>query len=376
MKFVIFMLTALVCLFASIVMSLAAPLGQEDRDRAEDAAVRAAMEKGAKEADVLVSFFGKIVDQNDNPVENAEVKIGLKHYDPNQPDKLFSAIKSIIFKTDKSGLFSVKSEKGRELYIGSISKDGYEFVFSENQNRGFDYQLNHTDRHIPDEAKPVVFHLRKIGLTTFLLEKNNQEIEIRPDGKAIVVEIFKNRNYYAPDNNKLFPGFAVSATLSKDTRNWVLTFKGKHEGDTVVMLDRLIYEAPAPEAGYLPSTEVKVTLQPNEILGREPIYPHEIEVYLIVQSAKPKVFTRVKLRIFPREEEKCIITYDMTVNPYGERTFEYAKAIDKYWDVRMFLQKEAIHALCNGELPPKPNIEKLIEQAKAEKEAKQKSESH
>ena len=42
---------------------------------------------------------------------------------------------------------------------------------------------------------------------------------------------------------------------------------------------------------------------------------------------------------------------------------------DKYWDVQESLQKQAVHALCNGQIPPKPDIPKLIQEAK-EKAAK------
>lgn len=346
---------------------LADPPTREERDRAEDAAVSAAMEKAAKELDVPVSFYGKVLDQYGEPVEGALVELHLTHYDPvNAPRGYFSAVKTILVSTDGVGLFVVANERGSGLSVNTISKADYEFVRSQNKNSGFAYIRLYNDRHIPDKAKPVLFHLRKMGATTFLLKGMEliNSFAVRPDGKPVVVEFSNDRNFFAPDTAEPFPGFAVTASLDKETRDWVLTFKGKHKGDRVALLDQIVYEAPAQ--GYEPSAELRVSLQENPVKGRGPTYPHSKEAYLVVRSEKPETYMRVAMQIYPREEERCDIWHDILLNPYGDKSFELASEVDECWDIRERLRKEAIRALCNGKLPPKPDIPKLIEEAKAQ----------
>ncbi len=347
--------------------------GMEAPDPETAARMMARLQEIVKESDAPISFYGQVIDQNSQPVEGAKITIHIRYYDPTMTKDHFQATKQIIVNTDRNGRFAIENARGSSLGVDTISKDGFEFTFPSNRNRGFNYDRRQGKPHLPDKNNPAIFHLRKIGTTTFLLKNPSPSpVFVRPDGNAVCVDFFRIEDDW-PDESKRhphIPGFTVSGSLSKDTRDWVLTFKGKNADDKVLLLDQIVYEAPGQV--YAPSAELKFFLRKNpRVPHRGPMYPHELNACLIVRSAKPPIFTRVDLKIFPRQEEKCDIKYEITVNPYGERGFEYASEIDKYLDVRVRLHKQAVLALCRGQLAPKPDIPKLIQIAK-EKAAKKK----
>jgi len=370
-----------VCLLLCYVVFSGATPSQKDQEHDK---AKAAMEEAVKRDEVPISFYGKVIDQDGQPVADAQVRISITHYSLNGPLPGLG-LKTIMVKTNQDGFFEIENGRGWEVNISRIVKDGYEFTPLDMKRSGhgdpFMYGSKYVNPHIPDKSKPVVYRIHKIGPTAFLLMGNGQLV-VRPDEKVVVGEISKDRLFYNPnyytdrrDNSEKFPGFAVSGTLAKDTRDWVLTFKGKHPNDTVILLNDFVYQA--PENGYQPSAELKASLQPSDVPGREPQYPGRLEACLIVRSGNPVTYTRVNLEIYLRDANRCDISYDMTLNPYGVRTFELDKRThDKEGRISSILGVQAIQALCNGQLPPKPDIDKLIEQAKAEEEAKQKSESH
>jgi len=342
------------------------PTGMEAPDPETSARIMARFQEIAKESDAPISFYGQVIDQYSRPVEGAKITVHIQHYDSTRTKDYLQATKRIIVNTDGNGRFAIENERGSSLGVNTISKDGFEFTFPSNRNRSFNYNRRQGKPHLPDKNNPAVFHLRKMGPTTFLLKNPcPTPVFVRPDGNAVCVDFFRIEDDWPAESKRHphIPGFTVSGSLSKDTRDWVLTFRGKHADDKVLLLDQIVYKA--PEQGYAPSAELKFFLRKNpRVPGRGLAYPHELTACLIVQSAKPPIFTRIDLQIFPDKEVGCNVNYEITVNPYDERGFEYASEIGKYLDVRVRLHKQAVRALCQGQLPPKPDIPKLIQEAK------------
>ncbi len=347
----------LTCLFAGTIVHSAPPPLQEDRERAEHAAEEAALRKAFKDSDVPIVFWGRVVDQKGDGIDGANVIVGVTRYDPHNP--MFLGVKSIDVLTDKAGHFAVENERGSSLSVRQIAKDGYVFPSDELARRGpFYYVPSYTDRHIPDPDNPVVFRMRKIGETALLLSTvRSQSIRVRPDGQVVVgsVPSPEFRSYH-PDAADLLPGFAVSGKVSDVNRDWVFNFTGKREGDKVLLLDRMPYRA--PEEGYASSAEFRVPLRNGP--SPEP-YPRGVETFLVVRTTAPEVFLAVRLHVNP-SEDICIIYYNMTINPYGGRSFEPAD-LGKYWRLAKTLRREVVQALCAGRLPPEPNIPALIRSA-------------
>ena len=78
MKTVFSVIVILVGMSLVSIFLVAAPPSQNEPDRAEDAATLAAMETAAKESDMPVAFFGKVLDQNGKAVEGVDIYMGGK----------------------------------------------------------------------------------------------------------------------------------------------------------------------------------------------------------------------------------------------------------------------------------------------------------
>jgi len=98
-----------------------------------------------------IDFYGKVIDENSNPVENASISFQWSGFS----DQQFSAATN----SDADGLFSLRGKTGQSLRV-SINKEGY--YNSRKDTTDFEYSLG-PDIYSPEEWNPVVFHLHKKG---------------------------------------------------------------------------------------------------------------------------------------------------------------------------------------------------------------------
>jgi hypothetical protein len=97
-----------------------------------------------------IEFYGKVIDENGQPIKSASVALGCVIYPEDQ-------FKTNIL-TDSSGLFAVNSLTGAALFV-TVSMEGY--VQGTNQNRFEYYSIPGFDGFRPDPFNPIVFHLLK-----------------------------------------------------------------------------------------------------------------------------------------------------------------------------------------------------------------------
>ena len=99
-----------------------------------------------------IEFYGKVVDEAENPV--AEAKVNFSCND-------LSATGTSYYKaqSDEQGRFSIGGIKGK-LLTARVSKEG--FYSSKRDNDSF-YYAGQNVNFAPDQNNPIVFHLRKKG---------------------------------------------------------------------------------------------------------------------------------------------------------------------------------------------------------------------
>jgi len=101
-----------------------------------------------------IEFYGKIIDQFSNSVEEANVVLAWTTVvgpTPTLEKRMSSGV---------GGLFSISDIKGKRLAV-DVSKEGY--LSTSNSSQSFEYS-DFTDNlfHVPDANKPVIFRLHKI----------------------------------------------------------------------------------------------------------------------------------------------------------------------------------------------------------------------
>lgn len=95
-----------------------------------------------------IEFYGKVIDENQQPVEGVDIAFSETYTSP-----------AINMKSDANGLFSLRNVSGRYLSV-DVSKEGY--YGSKSNRMSFDYSPElATNLHRPVESNPVLFHLRK-----------------------------------------------------------------------------------------------------------------------------------------------------------------------------------------------------------------------
>jgi len=95
-----------------------------------------------------ISFWGKVIDQDKNPVPDANVLYSAADHYFGTGDKYQGS-------SDGSGLFSITDIQGMALFV-EVSKDGY-YQVAEKSMRSF------PQAHLPSKDDPAIFELRKKG---------------------------------------------------------------------------------------------------------------------------------------------------------------------------------------------------------------------
>lgn len=126
-----------------------------------------------------IVFYGKVVDEKGNPIEDATAKIGMAD------EKLWTGGAQHIKTTDSSGMFSV-SGHGMGLNV-RISKEGYYTLPESSGNFSYIKESGSLNKH-PDKNDPAIFVLRRMGETVPLI-RQHAKIRIRKDGTPILLSL-------------------------------------------------------------------------------------------------------------------------------------------------------------------------------------------
>jgi len=144
-----------------------------------------------------IDFWGKVVDQNGNPVAGATATITLdsqwNDYD-NKP-------KVTVF-SDAHGLFSLTGKKGIGIVV-YVSKDGYysteeqsaaalNYFFKTSNNQNSFYRGG-TKEPFPTEAQPTVFVLTQKGPSAANLMYKHIRIPMLKDGTPVDIDLAQGR---------------------------------------------------------------------------------------------------------------------------------------------------------------------------------------
>jgi hypothetical protein len=132
---------------------------------------------------VPIDFYGKVVDENTNPVEGASITFGWSEL-PTEEGKRRATTQS-----DSAGLFSLQGKRGPALDVW-IGKEGY-YVPHRGQ-WGFSY----FNGFASDPWNPVIFFLQKKGKGEPMVEQEfppgiGQIWQLHHDGTPVELDLFK-----------------------------------------------------------------------------------------------------------------------------------------------------------------------------------------
>jgi hypothetical protein len=314
-----------------------------------------------KSFDTSIDFFGQVVDQHGDPVEGARIAVGIRHF--SLIGTYFMGSTKLEVATDQGGFFEISGYRGSDLFIDGISKDGFEYILSQNRESFFDYGRSVERPFIPDENDPVIFRLRKKHLgRTFLFLNRDWGIGVNRDGSGEdrafdLVEQKRTRPANSPPREKwsALCDLRYRATFDEDSGEWEVVFSTCGTGSGIFASDEKLYEAPVGDYG-----------DEWSFMARDMVLP--TNHFLYVQSRTPSINSRVEITDVRVTREHVRIYGNSATNPYGDRALDSVD-LDRLTSHQQVvlearLKAEARTMLGDGRLPSRPRIMTLIEAVK------------
>jgi hypothetical protein len=256
----------------------------------------------------LINFYGKVVDQNDQPIAGAAVKlvVAADPSEDNVPEE-----KDYALETDQDGKFSLTGAFGRALQIQSIEKSGYEL--SAKAQRGYPYLLAPGIHH-PDANAPVLFKMWKRG-TSEPLVGASKIYKVIPDGRPYTIDLLKHEEKpgISPPGDiivrinrpeKLVPGKKFDWSYSVEAI----------DGGIIHTNSDFLYQA--PETGYEPKYEFSApatnALWFGGVRGEQ----------FYIKSRGGQVYGRLEVEIITDYDDHAAFKVDSALNPAGSRHLE------------------------------------------------------
>lgn len=306
--------------------------------------------------DVALSFYGQVSDQYHEAVEGAVVDAQITYFVPDV-DKLFGATKSLVLRTDSKGVFSIEGEKGRSIYIKSISKPGYDGALLTDQNRSFKYSEHGNRKPFVAEKKfPVSFSMRKQGATTFLLSTADWsfQISVNESGQTKGYDLVRatpvrDITRLVLNDEPLVCDLQMKTTFSTNNATRTVTLSPGNTNGGIIVSDQLLHEA--PDTGYQP--EYAFAVEDGKPLNAK---------YIYLKSRDPIIYSRLAIEYLTVAKTFVRLRGPSITNPHGDRNLEQAG--DLPYEVTKQLTDEAKRAFRQNKRPEKPDLPKLIKEAK------------
>ena len=289
------------------------------------------------EGNIKFSFYGKLIDQNNNPIPSIEIKYNVDVMNLfNARPYLVSNASTVT--TNIQGCFSIQ-RSGVKIVISPIEVSGYEFSHETNPKMMFGYAPPATpDSFVATEANPFIFTLRKKNLPAYLLGIG----PTNESSKRIMEDVTNDINasiYIVPPwiDSGGQPGYLpggeepqrgqvvrkgdkdllIEGSLSEDGTHYDLEFSPITPNSGIILSDELLYEA--PEAGY--QSSIQLSILPGT---------SELKKYLYIKLDNGKFYGRLdaefRIDSLDKTPPKARIFIDTWINPSGSRNLEFDEA--------------------------------------------------
>ncbi len=277
------------------------------------------LDEAFAKADGPVVFYGKVIDQNNDPVVGATVEAKILYYggfsllkmrDGDDNDKYHSS----VLTTDSSGKFTVSGNKGKSLDI-NISKEGYK---SPEGRLSYVYDPNERKlRHHPSPGNPVILTMWKKGKIEEGLIKRKILFKFDSDGTEQGVSLIDGK-WLKTNITDAALIVSVAADIPEGTRprryNWSLTIDVPN-GGIIETSDAFLYQA--PEEGY--QNPYTLTMSADDSKWRGDISNKKF----YVKARNGDIYASIILGCHSYSNNKALVKMKTFVNPNGSRNLEH-----------------------------------------------------
>lgn len=252
-----------------------------------------------------IQFFGKVIDEESNPVSQAHVKM-------TWTDLSAQGHSERVMYSDTNGLFTLEGVRGYALSV-RVEKGGY---YTSVSNRiSFRYADQDTN-FVPDPANPVVFRLRKKGVAESVVHVEfpapTVRYKLRGDGIPVAFDLLKGA--VAPvGSGQIQIAFSRQASES-DSFDWRWLISA-WKGSIAASSDEFQFEAPTE--GYQMQHEVFFSAADRENWKGELLQNYFIKF-------DNGTYARISIRLLAHNG---VLRFESFLNPSGSRNLEYDPAV-------------------------------------------------
>lgn len=263
-----------------------------------------------------IEFWGKVVDQYNEPVGDVEVTATTTSHRIPPAGFKPQLVGTYEARSDASGIFFIKAPAGRGFTIERMAKPGYLLPPDLQKRRGslFWYNYDQLDPKAfnPAAGEPVVFHLWKLGQPEQLV---GGEIfyGVVPDGTINTIDLLTKKHAPGETAGDIRVSIQRPADVKWGDRDydWSWRIEGV-DGGLIETDDEFMFRA--PEEGYQPSIEVKVSPGPD--------WHEDSHRRLYLRSRAGRVFARLEVEVLANYRNKAVFSVKYFANPKGSRSLE------------------------------------------------------
>ena len=249
-----------------------------------------------------ITFHGKVIDQNDDPVPDATVNYSAL-------DKFNAPGSQYQGKSGADGTFAITGIVGAALNIG-VRKEGYYMIDGKSANT-FAYGIgpDSVRREPPTKDNPAIFVLQKMGVSDPLVHISSRTYRISRNGTPIEVDLTTGR--MSPQGNlRVEMWTADQAKDAKQHYYWRCRISVP-KGGLVERKDQFDFEAPVD--GYKPSDEIVMSQ------AAEKWQPQAQREYFI--KLNEGLYGRIQLKMIAQGNH--FFRLEAYLNPSGSRNLEF-----------------------------------------------------
>jgi len=287
--------------------------------REYEARKREANRKFLAEETAPITFYGKVIDQDNQPLQGVRVQLNIFQWHEPSPGNVEGKQTILDRVTNPDGLFSITEAKGSGLAIESMEKEGY--VLSGKATRHFGYQG--AGGFKPIEFQPVIFKMWKLkGAEPLRASDPFKDLyKIVPDGRIYTMDLMLDKWTEGATNGD----FKVQVTrpagkfipVKKEKYDWSFVIQAIN-GGVIKTDDEFMYQA--PEAGYQEKYEFKMSAD-------DPQWKDRVErMQFYLRTRNGQLYTRIVVTVISNYnyvQENGAFRVEYYANPAGSRNLEY-----------------------------------------------------
>lgn len=265
---------------------------------------------------IPIAFYGKVVDQDGQPLTGAVINMGLSVGEltpvPEAPGALLLRVRSdkATAETGTNGLFSLVGFSGRGVEIKSIIKKGYKL--SDKTRLSYITVASAQPFH-SDPNNPVVFKMWKREKREALIV-NKEFFGVPPDGQSVTIDFVELRKTVGIRPGDIIVRIKRPPTIEPHTRfDWSCSIKAV-DGGLIHTDDEFLYEAPS--SGYKPEYDF-VMAKTNSGWVSE---VKNQQFYL--KSRNGAVYGSLVVEVVPKYNKVSSFNVTYIINPAASRNLE------------------------------------------------------